>query len=58
MIQKSDAMIQYEKAAGELMKNRPKNRNESVMHLEVRNFVAGGAIIFVVLIAAATMIRF
>jgi len=55
MVQKTDAMIQYEKSAGELIKQRPKNPKDSVMHLEVRNFVAAGAVIFVVLIAAATM---
>ncbi len=55
MVQKSDAMIQYEKSAGELMKNRPKYSDEGKMHLEVRNFVAIAAGIFVVLVAATTM---
>jgi len=58
MVQKSDAMLQYEKSAGELMKNKPKNSNERIMHLEVRNFVAAAAGIFVVLIAAATMMGY
>jgi len=58
MVQKSDAMVQYEKSAGELMKNRPKYSDDKIMHLEVRNFVAVAAGIFVVLIAAATMMGF
>ncbi|MCX6669102.1 MAG: hypothetical protein NTV25_04750 [Methanothrix sp.] len=58
MVQKSDAMLQYEKSAGELMKSRPKYSNERIMHLEVRNFVAAAAGIFVVLIAAATMMGY
>ena len=57
MVQKSDAMIQYEKSASELMKNRPKYSKEGIMHLEVRNFVAIVAGIFVVLVAAATMMH-
>lgn len=56
MVQKSDAMIQYEKSASELMKNRPKYSHEGIMHLEVRNFVAVVAGIFVILVAASTMI--
>lgn len=55
MVEKSDAMIQYEKSAGELMKNKPKHSNHDVMHLEVRNLVAIGAGIFFVLVVAATM---
>ncbi len=57
MVQKSDAMIQYEKSAGELMKNRPKYPDHDIMHLEVRNFVVAAAGIFVILVAAATMMR-
>jgi uncharacterized protein YacL len=48
-------MLQYEKAAGELMKNRPKYTDDSIMHLEVRNLVVAGAGLFIVLIVAATM---
>ncbi len=55
MVQKSDAMIQYEKSAGELMKYRPKYSNDTIMHLEVRNIVVAGAAVFAVLIAAASM---
>jgi len=58
MVQKSDAMIQYEKSAGELMKNRPKNSNDTIMHLEVRNFVVAGAAVFAVLVAASSMMGF
>jgi hypothetical protein len=58
MVQKSDAMLQYEKSAGELMKNRPKNSNESIMHLEVRNYVAIAAGLFVILVAATTMMGY
>jgi len=58
MVQKSDAMLQYEKSSGELMKNKPKNSNDRIMHLEVRNFVAAAAVIFVILIAAASMMGY
>lgn len=58
MVQKTDAMIQYEKSAGELIKNRPKRSKESVMHLEVRNLVVAGAALFVVVTAAASMMGF
>jgi len=58
MVAKSDAMLQYEKAAGELMKNRPKYTDDSIMHLEVRNLVAMGAGLFIVLIVAATMMGY
>jgi hypothetical protein len=58
MVQKSDAMLQYEKSTGELMKNKPKYSDDRIMHLEVRNFVAAAAGIFVVLIAAATMMGY
>jgi hypothetical protein len=55
MVVKSDAMIQYEKSAGELMKNRPKHSNHDMMHLEVRNIVVAAAGLFFVLVVAATM---
>jgi hypothetical protein len=58
MVQKSDAMLQYEKSAGELIKNRPKNSKESIMHLEVRNYVAFAAGLFVILVAATTMMGY
>jgi hypothetical protein len=58
MVQKSDAMIQYEKSAGELMKNRPKHSNDSIMHLEVRNFVVAAAGLFAILVIATTMMGF
>jgi hypothetical protein len=58
MVQKSDAMLQYEKSAGELMKNKPKNSNDRIMHLEVRNIVAAAAVIFVILIAASAMMGY
>jgi hypothetical protein len=58
MVLKSDAMLQYEKSAGELIKNRPKNSKDSVMHLEVRNYVAIAAGLFVVLVAGATMMGY
>jgi hypothetical protein len=58
MVQKSDAMLQYEKSAGELIKNRPKNSKESVMHLEIRNYVAVATGLFVVLVAGATMMGY
>ena len=60
MVAKSDAMLQYEKSAGELMKNRPKHSNHDIMHLEVRNLVviviAAG--LFFVLVVAATMMGY
>ena len=46
MVAKSDAMLQYEKSAGELMKNRPKHSNHDIMHLEVRNLVVIAAGLF------------
>ena len=55
MVVKSDAMIQYEKSAGELMKNRPKHSNHDIMHLEVRNIVVAAAVLFFVLVVATTM---
>ncbi|MHC1688612.1 MAG: hypothetical protein AB9879_12995 [Methanothrix sp.] len=58
MVQKTDAMLQYEKSAGELIKNRPKRGKDAVMHLEVRNFVVAGAAIFVLITAAASMMGF
>jgi|GEM_PF-1285283 len=58
MVQKTDAMIQYEKSAGELIKNRPKKSKDAVMHLEVRNLVVAGAALFVVVTAAASMMGF
>ena len=58
MVAKSDAMLQYEKSAGELMKNRPKHSNHNIMHLEVRNFVVAGAGLFIVLVVAATMMGY
>jgi hypothetical protein len=55
MVEKSDAMIQYEKSAGELMKNRPKHSHHDIMHLEVRNLVVAAAGLFIVLVVATTM---
>jgi hypothetical protein len=54
-MQKSDAMLQHEKQIAEVMKTIPKRSNEGVMHIEVANFVMAAAAIFVVLIAATTM---
>ena len=55
MVVKSDAMIQYEKSAGELMKNKPKHSHHDTMHLEVRNIVVAAAVLFFVLVVATTM---
>ncbi len=55
MVQKSDAMIQYEKSAGELIRSRPKHSRNEIMHLEVRNFVAVAAGLFAVAVIATTM---
>jgi hypothetical protein len=54
-MQKSDAMLQHEKTIADVMKTIPKGTNEDVMHIEVANLVMAGAAIFVVLIAAMTM---
>ena len=58
MVEKSDAMLQYEKSAGELMKNRPKHSNHNIMHLEVRNLVVIAAGLFFVLVVATTMMGY
>jgi hypothetical protein len=54
-MQKSDAMLQHEKTIAEVMKTIGKGSKEDVMHIEVTNFVMAAAAIFVVLIAATTM---
>jgi hypothetical protein len=54
-MQKSDAMVQYEKGIEPILKSIPKGAKEEVMHIEVANFVMAAAAIFIVLIAATTM---
>ncbi len=53
---KSDAMIMAEKAEKELLAHRPKHSDDSVMHLEVRNYVMAAAIIGIIVFAAMAMI--
>jgi hypothetical protein len=54
-MQKSDAMLQHEKTIAEVMKTIRKGSKDDVMHIEVANFVMAAAAVFVVIIAATTM---
>jgi hypothetical protein len=54
-MQKSDAMVQYEKGIEPILKGIPKGSKEDVMHIEVANYVMAAAAIFVVLIAISVM---
>lgn len=56
-MQKSDAMLQYEKQIGSLLDKNPKRPNNEIMHLEVRNYVVAVAAIMVVVIAIISMMQ-
>ncbi len=55
-MQKSDAMISYEKSTEEILrKRRVKQSNDDVMHIETRNLVAAAAGLMVILAAVSAI---
>lgn len=56
VVQKSDAMLQYEKGIGELLKTRPKRSKEIMILPEAKELIIAAAVIVVVVAAALAII--
>jgi hypothetical protein len=54
-MQKSDAMLQHEKQIAWVLEQNPKQPNNEIMRLEIRNYVIAVAVILFVVIAAMSM---
>jgi hypothetical protein len=55
-MQKSDAMISYERSTDELMRKiKGKSTKDHVMHIETRNLVVAVAVLMVIAVAASVM---
>lgn len=56
-MQKNDPMLQHEKQIAWVLEQNPKKANNEIMRLELRNYVVAFAAIFVVVIAAVSMMH-
>ncbi|HWQ18541.1 MAG TPA: hypothetical protein VN455_02110 [Methanotrichaceae archaeon] len=55
-MQKTDAMISYERSTDELMRKiKGKHTKDDVMHIETRNLVVAAAALLVIVLAASLM---
>jgi hypothetical protein len=57
VVEKSDAMVQYDKGIGEILKTRPKRGRDVRMRPEAGDMIMGATVVIIVVAVALSIIH-